>query len=80
MKNKLNLLLTGFMQVLFVAFNTAMIAKGNIIASGFAAFAISYIWTTNVKKVAFGGRADQITYALGACLGNIAGIYLSKWI
>ena len=41
---------------------------------------ISYIWTMNVKKVAFGNHKDRIVYATGAMFGTTFGYFLSNYI
>jgi hypothetical protein len=41
---------------------------------------ISFIWSWNVKKVAFGTLSDRITYSLGAAFGSFIGLYVSTLI
>ena len=48
-----------------------------MLASGFM---ISFIWTLNVKKVAFGGWRHRFIYATGAMIGTGMGFYLSNFI
>lgn len=69
----LQLALTGFVQVFFVSVNTYFIARDFEAGILIAAFLISYIWSINVKKVAFGTQGDRISYATGAALGSYAG-------
>lgn len=73
----MNLFITGFLQVFFVAINTYFIANKMLFGTAMAGFTISFIWSFNVKKVAFGTMKDRIIYSLGAGLGSIAGLYLS---
>lgn len=77
---RLRLLATGFVQVIFVAANTVFIAHYQLIPNLVTAFAISYIWTHNVKKIAFGDEADRWFYATGAALGSVAGSMLANWM
>ena len=76
----MNLLLTSFIQVYFVAANTLFIAKGNYTAVFICSFAISFVWTLNVKKVAFGNMKDRIIYATGAALGGVCGLLTANLI
>jgi hypothetical protein len=77
---KIKNFLLAYIQVLFVSLNTIFLAKNNPSMVFVCAFLISYIWTHNVKKVAFGGELDKIIYAIGASLGSVSGLYLSKFI
>jgi len=77
MKAKFYLGLTGFAQVFFVSVNTFFLAKGFYLGVLIAAFAISLIWSFNVKKVAFGAFRDRLIYSIGAALGSVAGLYFS---
>jgi hypothetical protein len=74
---KFKLFLTGFFQVIFVAMNTVFIAHYFLWANAITAFMISLIWTFNVKKIAFGGVADQWVYATGAMIGSVLGNILA---
>lgn len=76
----IQLAITGFIQVYFVSVNTYFISKdfgGGVLI---AAFMISYVWSINVKKVAFGTQGDRISYAIGAALGSFAGLKSSTVI
>lgn len=79
-KNKYQLFLTALFQVTFVAMNVTFIARAMIIPMLLTGFMISLIWTLNVKKVAFGGWTDRITYATGAMVGTGFGYYISHLI
>jgi hypothetical protein len=73
----MKLFITGFTQVFFVAINTYFISKaiyGGVLICGFL---ISFIWSWNVKKVAFGNMKDRIYYSLGAGFGSLAGLAVS---
>jgi membrane associated rhomboid family serine protease len=41
---------------------------------------ISFIWSWNVKKIAFGTISDRIVYASGAAFGSIVGLLISTLI
>ena len=70
----MKLLITGFVQVFFVAANTYLIAQRLYVGIFFAAFWISIIWSWNVKRVAFGTMNERIIYSLGAALGSVCGV------
>ena len=80
MKGKVSLFVTGFIQVLFVAMNTYFLAKELFFGVMVASFLISFIWSINVKKVAFGNNSDRIIYALGATAGSLTGLWASSII
>lgn len=71
---------TGFLQVFFVAINTYFLAQANFIGVAFASFAISFIWSHNVKKVAFGSIRDRLIYSFGAMCGALAGLGLAVFM
>jgi hypothetical protein len=72
-----SLFFTAFAQVFFVACSTVAISQQSYAGTVLAAFAINWIWTGNVKRVAFGGTRDRIVYALGATTGSAAGLAFS---
>lgn len=76
----MNLFITGFLQVFFVAINTYFIANKMLFGTAMAGFTISFIWSFNVKKVAFGTTKDRIIYALGAGFGSLIGLCVSMWL
>lgn len=78
MKSKLSLLLTGLLQVTFVSMNVVFISKAMIIPMLITGYLISFVWTLNVKKIAFGGWADRFIYATGAMFGTGIGYLLSN--
>lgn len=79
-KMKINLLLTGYLQALLVAVNTVLLARANYIGVTAVSFLISFVWSWNVRKVAFGGVADRILYSTGAALGGLSGLLLGELI
>lgn len=75
------LFITGFLQVFFVALNTYLIANAFFVGVFFCGFTISFIWTFNVSKVAFGGIWDKVTYSIGAAVGGITGLFIAQvWV
>lgn len=80
MKSKTILFLTGFLQVSLVSAQTFFIASRFILGIILCGFAISFVWTINVKRVAFGGWIDRIVYASGASAGAVVGFILADWM
>jgi hypothetical protein len=80
MKLKIQLFITGFLQVLFVAINTFFIGQSFYFGVFICGFTISIIWSWNVKKIAFGSINDRLTYAIGAAFGSLLGLILAKFI
>jgi len=79
-RSRLKLALTGFVQVIFVAANTVFISRYELIGNVLTAFAISFVWTYNVKRVAFGDSGDRWAYAIGAALGSVSGTMIASAI
>jgi hypothetical protein len=71
----MKLLITGFVQVFFVAANTYLIAQRLYIGIFFAAFMISIIWSWNIKKIAISTMQERIIYSFGAAIGSVCGVY-----
>jgi uncharacterized membrane protein YfcA len=69
---------TGFLQVFFVGLNTYFIAHNAIAGNIVSGFLISYIWTRNVKRAAFGDEKDRWFYASGAAIGSVVGAVTAK--
>ncbi|GIJ92794.1 hypothetical protein CAPN002_00120 [Capnocytophaga stomatis] len=74
------LFFTGFVQVFLVVLNTYFVAKSFVVGVVFCGFLISYIWSHNVRKIAFGTEAHRIVYACGAMMGSIVAFYIGKLI
>lgn len=72
----MKLFLTGFTQVLLVAFNTIMLAKSNYIGTLLAAFLIGIVWTGNVKRISSGFAKDRVIYSIGSALGSITALFI----
>jgi hypothetical protein len=67
----------AWLQVSLISANTWFIASMMVIPALVCGFAISLVWTLNVKRVAFGGWADRFVYAGGACLGTATGLFIA---
>ena len=80
MKTRIYLFLTALLQVMLVSLNIVFITYHQLLAMTITGFAISIIWTFNVKKVAFGSLTDRIIYASGAAAGTLIGYYISNSI
>ena len=74
----IKLFLAAFIQVGLVAANTFFISKTAWIAILLCSFLISLTWTWNVKKVVFGDLKHRVIYALGAAIGGVSGVFISK--
>ena len=73
----MKLFITGFTQVFFVAINTFFISKAIYDGVLICGFLISFVWSWNVKKVAFGTMQDRIWYSFGAGVGSLVGLIIS---
>lgn len=73
-KIKPSLFITGFLQVYFVAINTVLLSRNVVLGVLIASFLISFTWSYNVKKIAFGGLVDRLVYSLGASVGAVSGL------
>lgn len=67
----------GLIQVLLVAINTYQLAHEKWVGCFIVGFFISFVWTFNVKRIAFGKLSERIIYALGAATGAVAGLGIS---
>lgn len=73
----MKLFITGLTQIFFVAINTFFISKaiyGCVLICGFL---ISFIWSWNVKKVAFATLQDRLWYSFGAGVGSLGSLIVS---
>ena len=76
----MKLFTTVFLQVFFVVINTYFISKGYLLGIIICGFIISFIWSHNVKKIAFGSEYDRFIYSLGAMSGSLTAYFLCKII
>ncbi len=77
---RLHTFLMAWLQVSLISANTWLIASGRLWPAAICGFAISLVWTFNVKRVAFGSIADRLVYALGASAGTVTGLLLAPWL
>ena len=75
-----SLFITGFLQVFCVTIQTWFIAQSYIPGIIVVGFLISFIWSFNVKRIAFGGMVDRVVYSAGASAGATVGIIAGKWL
>ena len=71
---------TGFLQVIFVSMNTVYIMQSAWVALVLTSFCISFIWSGNVKRIAFGDMLDRVVYAFGAAAGCGAGVLIAQGV
>lgn len=74
------LFLTGFFQIFLVTIQMWSIANRKYISAVSVAFIISFLWTFNVKKIAFGNMRKRLVYSLGAMVGAAVGLVFSRWV
>ena len=77
MKHRLQLLFTGMLQVAFVSMNTIYVTEQAWVLLVLTSFGISFLWSGNVKRIAFGDMLDRIMYATGAAIGCAIGVLIS---
>ncbi len=53
-------------------------SRGSYVGVLFVGFGISFVWTLNVKRAAFGGWLDRSIYAGGAAVGSIMGMWIAR--
>lgn len=80
MKHTLTLFLTAYLQIALVAISTYAIANHLMDMVFLAAFAISWMWTLNVKRIAISTNTERFIYAFGAGLGSLTGTILTNWL
>lgn len=77
---RVSLFFTGMLHVLLVAVNTYQLAHKKWVGCFIVGFAISFIWTFNVKRIAIGKLQERVAYALGAAFGTLIGLGLSIYV
>ena len=70
----MSLFFRAFAQVALVSASTVFISTGNLVGTFVVGFGISWLWTGNVKKVAFGTKKERVAYAAGAACGSLFGL------
>jgi hypothetical protein len=59
---------------------TAFIAKGFYFGIAVAAYSISWIWASNVKKISVSTASETHVYCLGATVGSLCGCFISGFV
>lgn len=77
---RLRLFIRGMVQVALVSAQVYLIAHQRWLGVACTGFAISYVWSHNVRSVAFGGERDRLAYSAGAACGAVAGMAATMWI
>lgn len=78
MKQKdFKLFATGFLYVFLVSANTYCIATLFWLGVALFGFAISFLWTVNVRRIVVSNIIERLCYATGAMFGGITGVLLS---
>ena len=70
----------GFTQVFLVSCQTWFIAKSYWPGLAVCGFLISFVWTLNVRSMAFGGWMDRVIYSTGAMMGALTGVLIGGLI
>lgn len=76
-KHRLQLMFTGMLQVAFVSMNTIYVTEQAWLLLILTSFGISFLWSGNVRRIAFGDMLDRIMYATGAAVGCAIGVVIS---
>ena len=79
-KPQLWLLLTGIVQVYFAAVNIVFLSHAMYSGVVIAAFLVSFVWSFNVKRIAFGSTLDRVIYSVGAMTGSVVGLATSDFL
>lgn len=74
------LFLTGFIQISLVSMNIRQIADHEYLGAFICSALIGIVWSINVKRVAFGGWLDRITYGIGCGTGCVIGLQITNLI
>lgn len=69
---------TSFIQVFLVSINTICLSNGFYFGVAIFGFLISWFWVSNVKKANIATKKDQLIYSLGAMLGSLSGLIVTK--
>lgn len=76
MKPYLSLLARGYVMVTLVSLNTIQVAHGRKVSAVAVGFLISLTWWSNSSKKREDVPLAGATYALGAALGTLTGMWL----
>jgi hypothetical protein len=76
----MSLFATAFLQVTLVSMNVIFISRGAVFPMLLTGFGISFVWTLNVKKIAFSRLRERLLYATGAMCGTYVGYLITTFI
>lgn len=74
MKSKINIFMSGYVQVFLVSGNVYSISENLYIMIFVFSFLISLFWSQNVKNISNSTIKIKIIYSFGAALGSISGV------
>lgn len=74
----MKLFFTAMVQVFFTSIQVIFLTKRLFIGVAIASFLISFIWSFNVKQIAFSGMKSRVFYSLGAMTGALIGLLFSS--
>jgi hypothetical protein len=75
----MRIFLMGILQVFLVAANVRQVAEGRLVGACIGGIGISAVWAYNVHHIAISGVLDGCLYALGAGIGTVLGIVVTRW-
>lgn len=81
LKSYLEVAARGFFIVGLVSANTFQVAHGHFLGAGLVGFCISFMWFSNSQAASrVHLKGASLVYAVGACLGTVAGAGLARWV
>lgn len=80
MQDRIKLFTTAMLQVMFVSMNVIFLKENILVLTLISAFCISWLWSSNVKKIAISGTMDRLIYSTGAMAGTLIGYLSSNYI
>jgi hypothetical protein len=69
-------IITSFMQVLFIGLQTRHFAESKILGSGITSIFISSFFIINSYYVVMEGWSHRIAYIIGCCIGSMLSIII----
>lgn len=67
-------------QIFCVAANTVFLQQDLLPAIALSSYAISYLWTRNVKRMALATEADRHVYSVSCMGGALGGWAFANWL
>jgi hypothetical protein len=78
LKKQIGTFTLGFLQVMLVSAQIWQVSHENVTEIFLLGIALNLVWAWNVSRIAFAGWIDRFVYAVGAALGSVIGLYVSK--